>query len=61
MSKEYCERLESFMNAMIQAKVMMKQGIIDEKDYLKIESKIAEKYCIKTNSLYRSNDLIKRN
>lgn len=58
MSKEYRQRLELFYSIMLQAKQMLKQGIIDDRDYYKIEDKTAKKYCIKKCSLYRVNDLI---
>lgn len=60
MTKEYRERVEAFTSALLQAKILMKLGIIDSNDYIKMEDKIALKYCIKIDSLYRTNDLINR-
>ena len=49
----------SYLNAMHQAKLMLLQGIISYKDYMKVEDKMAKKYKLKKLSLYRQNDLIK--
>lgn len=43
---------------MMLAQKMFDSKIISLDDYEKIENKIAQKYCIKTNSIYRSNNLI---
>jgi len=48
----------NYLNAMAQAKLMLKNGIITEKEYLKIEQKMAQKYSLNLLSLYRLNDLI---
>ena len=50
--------LESYLLSIENIKNMLKQGIIDESDFLKAERFLAEKYCIKKVSLYRENDLI---
>ncbi len=47
-----------YLNAMAQARNMMKQGLITEKEFIKIENKMAEKYSLSALSLYRVNDLI---
>ena len=36
-----------------------KEEIIDEKEYLKMEGKLAEKYGIKDGSIFRTNNLNK--
>lgn len=46
-----------YLNAMYQAIAMLKQGIINENDYLNIEQRMAIKYSQNTTSLYRLNDL----
>lgn len=46
-----------YLNAMYQAVAMVKQGIINENDYLNIEQRMAIKYSQNTTSLYRLNDL----
>lgn len=51
-------KLESYQMAMHQAKLMLKKGIITDKDYAKIENKMADKYCIKKGSIYRLNGLL---
>lgn len=38
---------------------MRNKGIISEDEYNKSEAFLAKKYCIKTVSIYRPNDLIK--
>lgn len=60
MSSEYRERLEAFFSTIQQARLMLEMGIIDDQDFIKMEDKMAKKYCIKIYSLYRSNDLINR-
>ena len=47
-----------YLNAMAQAKSMIKQGLITEKEFMKIEAKMAEKYSLNELSIYRVNDLI---
>ena len=53
------KNIVSYLNSMHQAKLMIQQGIISYKDYLKFEEKMAKKYKLKKLSLYRQNDLIK--
>lgn len=60
MSSEYRKRLEAYYSSIQQARLMLKMGIIDDQDFIKMEDKMAKKYCIKICSLYRSNDLINR-
>lgn len=60
MSNEYRKRLEAYYSSIQQARLMLKMGIIDDQDFIKMEDKMAKKYCIKIYSLYRSNDLINR-
>lgn len=60
MNSEYRERLEAYFAVIQQARIMFKKGIIDHSDFVKMENKMAKKYCIKICSLYRSNDLINR-
>lgn len=50
-----------YLNAMAQAKSMIKQGLITEKEFIKIEGKMAEKYSLNELSIYRVNDLILSN
>lgn len=50
-----------YLNAMAQARSMIKQGLITEKEFIKIESKMAEKYSLNELSIYRVNDLILSN
>lgn len=52
------DNIVNYLNAMHQAKCMLEQGIIDIKDYKKIESKMAKKYGLNSISLYRQNELI---
>lgn len=47
-----------YLNAMAQAKAMLKSGLITQKELTEIERKMAEKYNLNNLSLYRANDLI---
>ncbi len=49
-----------YLNAMYQAKLMLKKDIITKKEYLKIEGIMAKKYEINPISLYRQNWLINK-
>lgn len=49
-----------YINTMVQAKKMLSMKIINDDDYIKIENKMAEKYCLNSLSLYRLNDLINK-
>ncbi len=55
---EYLVRVMSYNTAMVQAKKMFSEGIIDAEDLVLIEEKLAEKYCINCKSLYRFNNLL---
>lgn len=57
-NQEYQQSIERYSVAMLFAKKMLDSSIISGKDYEKIEDKIAQKYCIKIDSIYRVNDLI---
>lgn len=48
----------NYINAMVQARLLVIQGIISKDEYLKIESRMAQKYSLNTLSLYRTYDLI---
>ena len=50
--------IENYQSSLSIVVSMYKNGLISDKDYLKAESYLAKKYCIKKGSLYRSNDLI---
>lgn len=52
------ENEKNYLNSIIQAKSMVKKGIIEIDEFRKIEAKLAQKYCIKETNLYRSNDWI---
>lgn len=58
MNQDYRIKIEAYIAAMLQAKKMLSLGIIDHVDYSKIDDVIAEKYCIKRDSIYRTNYLI---
>lgn len=51
--------LLDYVSAMGLAKRMMKEGIIDFDDYLRIEERMADRYGIEKSSVYRPNELIK--
>lgn len=50
--------IQSYHSAMIQAKIMLESGIIDENDIVSIENRLAQKYGLNFGSLFRENDLI---
>ena len=52
------DNLNRYVNAVNLAKVMFQRGIITKDDFIKIESELAKKHCIKPNSIFRLNDLI---
>lgn len=49
---------EHYLSALLMIKKMKKDGVINDEEYQKSESAIAEKYCIKKVSIIRANDLI---
>lgn len=55
MSKR--SNLEKYYLSITPIRELHNKGIIDKDEYLKAESFIAEKYCIKTDNLYRLNHL----
>ena len=58
-NSNYKEGIINYSLAMLMAKKMLDLGIIETDDFTKIESKVAAKYCIKTCSIYRLDNLIK--
>ena len=52
--------IEHYLIAITTANKMLDSKIISLEDYKKIENKMAQKYCIKTNSIYRLNNLINK-
>ncbi len=52
------KNIQSYQSALIQAKIMLERGIIDESDIVSIEDKLAQKYRLKFGSLFREYDLI---
>lgn len=59
-NKNYLESIEHYLIAITMANKMLDSKIISPEDYKKIENKMAQKYCIKTNSIYRFNNLINK-
>lgn len=57
-NQEYMKNIEQYFVSLQFAKRLIREGIISNKDYDLIEEKLAEKYGININSLYRANDLI---
>jgi len=53
MDDRYRANLEHYLAAMLQAKRMLKKGIITPGDFARVDTIIAEKYGIPSNSLYR--------
>jgi hypothetical protein len=52
------QKVQAYQSAIVQAQIMLKNGIIDKDDIVSIEHKLAEKYGLKTGSIYREIDLI---
>ena len=52
------KNIEQYYSSLVHIIAMKNKGILNDADYLKAESVLASKYCIKKDSLYRSNDLI---
>lgn len=51
-------KIQAYQSAMAQAKMMLVNGIISHTDIVSIEDKLAEKYGLKSGSIYREIDLI---
>lgn len=49
--------LEMYYLSLTPIKLMFENGLMNKQDYLKVESLLAEKYCIKKGNLYRLIDL----
>lgn len=60
MDNQYIDKIYKYKSAMAQAKLMLKTNIITEKEYVKIDTMMCEKYGLSLCSLYRENDLIYR-
>ena len=52
------KNIERYYSSLLMYKKLLVDGEISQDEYDKIESKLAKKYCIKTDSIIRSNDLI---
>jgi hypothetical protein len=52
------KNIEQFHSSLVHLIAMKNKGILNDADFLKAESVLASKYCIKKDSLYRTNDLI---
>lgn len=55
----YRTNLERFNASLFIAKKLLANNDISIEDYIKIEDKLASKYCIKISSIYRQDSLIK--
>ena len=53
--KKYFDSLSAYMSAMTQAKNMLADGIITQKDYNKIDTIMTKKYGIDSCSIFRIN------
>jgi hypothetical protein len=49
--------LEKYYLSIAPVKLMLEKGVITKQDYIKAESFLADKYCIKNGNLYRFIDL----
>ena len=52
------KNIEQYYSSLVHLIAMKNQEILNDSDFLKAESVLASKYCIKKDSLYRANDLI---
>lgn len=52
------DNLNRYVNAVKAIESMFLKGIITEVDFVKAESNLAKKHCIKPNSIFKLNDLI---
>jgi len=59
MGQDKQEGYESYLAAVGTLKSLIRKGILDETDYARLEPKIAEKYGLGINSIYRKNRLDK--
>ncbi|HBL84670.1 MAG: hypothetical protein A2Y17_11090 [Clostridiales bacterium GWF2_38_85] len=50
--------IQNYHSAITQAKIMLERGILNEKDIVSIEDKLAQKYGLKFGSIFREKDLI---
>lgn len=56
--REFYTALMKYKSAMIQAKTMMKNGIITKSEFAEIETKMHKKHGINCGSLFRQNSWI---
>ncbi len=52
------DHLNRYINGVKAIESMFQKGIITEEDFIKAESNLAKKHCIKPNSIFKLNDLI---
>ena len=52
------KNVEQYYSSLVHLIAMKNRGILNDDDFVKAESALASKYCIKKDSLYRANDLI---
>ena len=52
------DNLNRYVNGIKVIEMMFIRSIIDEEDFIKAETHLAKKHCIKPNSIFRLNDLI---
>ena len=55
---EQNKNVEQYTASMKIVELMLDKGLIDEDDFKKSETFLAKKYCIKPDSVYRSNHLL---
>jgi len=52
------DNLNRYVNGIKVIEMMFMRSIIDEEDFVKAETHLAKKHCIKPNSIFKLNDLI---
>ena len=52
------ERLLSYYSIMAQASFMLRQGLITQEEYVRLEARFAAKYGLPEGDLYRENHLL---
>ncbi len=53
MTKELLDKVTGFRTAMMIVKAMISKGLITDDDYREVELKLAEKYGLKSTTIFR--------
>jgi len=58
MANDFYDALTKYKSVMLQARMMLSQGLINAEEYTKIEERMCGKFGINFDCLFRENDLI---